>query len=291
MITQNWQKIKGILSFSKCYNLKMQNPDQSANSKPKQLSLGAEFDVLHKINKGHLESMSPVYQAAHKKAVELVDGKRIHLDDFNYADTEADKKSVAQKHQEINSRTLFRDGEAEAVVQAEILEAMIYDLVRNQKWFGANASAILPSAYDDLFLGNDMILEHKHEGLSSYSGVGIDITIGETSFMNKVADTKARIRKGQLGRVKYFKSEDANYVGALNNIAHFVIGVDRDQMFSLTKAWVEDDKATLKNSPIKKNLIMMMLAECDEFSVGAPENVRDAYVREKKVLEKLLKSL
>lgn len=269
----------------------MKTPDHSPQNKSKQLSFGAEFDVLHKINKGHLEAMSPVYQTAHKKAVELVAGNRIHLDDFNYADTESDKKSVAEKYHNINSQTLFREGEAEALVQAEILEAMIYDLVRNQKWFGANANAILPSAYDDLFLGNDVILEHKHEGVSSYSGVGIDITIGETSFVSKVADTKARIKRGQLGRVKYFKSEDANYVGSLNNIAHFVIGVDREQMFSLTKAWVEDDKAVLKNSPIKKNLIMMMLVECDEFSVGAPENVRDAYAREKKVLEKLLKSL
>ncbi len=269
----------------------MEKPHDEQYNKSKQLSLGAEFDVLHKINKGHLESMSPIYQEAHKKAVELVSGKRIHLDGFNYADTEMDKKSVAQKYHDINSKTFFRDGEAEAVVQAEILEAMIYDLVRNQKWFGPNASAILPSAYDDLFLGNDIILEHKHEGVSSYSGVGIDITIGETSFMSKVADTKARIKKGQLGRVKYFKSEDANYVGSLNNIAHFVIGVDREQMFSLTKAWTADDQVTLKNSPIKKNLIMIMLAECDEFSDGAPENVRDAYAREKKVLEKLLKSL
>lgn len=269
----------------------MKNPDYSPSNKPKQLSLGAEFDVLHKINPGHLESLPPVYKAAHKKAVELVAGKRIHLDDFNYTDTEADKKSVAQKYDEINSKTFFRDGEAEAVVQAEILEAMIFDLVRNQKWFGANANAILPSAYDDLFLGNDVILEHKHEGVSSYSGVGIDITIGETSFMSKVADTKERIKRGQLGRVKYFKSEDANYVGSLNNIPHFVIGVDRDHMFSLTEAWIKDDKEALRNSPIKKNLIMMMLAECDEFSIGAPENVREAYTREKKVLEKLLKSL
>jgi hypothetical protein len=232
--------------------------------------------------------MHPVYQAAHAKAVSIVGGNRIHLDDFNYADTKRDKQSVIDKYKEINSKTLFKEGEVEALVQAEILEAMIYDLVKNYGWFGSNASAILPSAYDDLFLGNDLILEHSSGDFTSYSGVGIDITIGENSFMKKIEDTKRRISKGQLGKVKYFKSRDANYSGELNNIPHFVIGVDREHMFSLTRAWTEGRIDSIKRSPARKNIILMMIAECDEFSKNANQNIKDSYAREKRILEKVL---
>lgn len=256
-----------------------------------QLSLGSDFDVLHTINKGHIESMSPVYQKAHAKALSIVGGSRIHLDDFNYADTEKDKALVMEKYKQINSKTLYKEGEVEALVQAEILEAMLYDLIKNHNWFGPNASAILPSAYDDLFLGNDLILEHRSGDYTSYSGVGIDITIGETSFVKKIQDTKDRIRRGQLGKVKYFKSRDANYVGELNNIPHFVIGIDREHMFSLTRSWVEGREEAIRKSDARKTMILMMIAECDEFSKNAPQNVVSAYSREKKILEKLLAEL
>jgi hypothetical protein len=270
----------------------MLNPDAEKKLKQnEQLSLGSDFDVLHTINKGYIENMHPVYQAAHTKAVSIVEGNRIHLDDFNYADTEKDKQAVIDKYKEINSKTLFKDGEVEALVQAEILEAMIFDLIKNHNWFGNNASAILPSAYDDLFLGNDMILEHRSGDFTSYSGVGIDITIGENSFVKKIEDTKRRISKGQLGKVKYFKSRDANYSGELNNIPHFVIGVDRDNMFALTRAWVEGRTDAMKRSEARKNIILMMIAECDEFSRNASQQIKDVYSREKRILEKVLKDI
>lgn len=258
---------------------------------PAQLSLGSDFDILHIVNPAILESMSPIYKLAYEKSRKIVQGNRIHIDGFtNYKDLDIDRQAVVEKVKRINSQESLEGG-AEAVVQAEILEALIYDMVKNHQWFGPLSSAILPSNYDDLFLGNDIILEQKLEGgFFSYSGVGIDITIGEPSLLKKLEITKRKLRKGELGKVKYFMSPNSNHKGELDNIPHFVIGVDRDNLFRLVQAWSRDDYESLKKDKTRQTLLKMMILECDEFAqIGGL--VKEIYMREKFLLEKMLRSI
>lgn len=253
-------------------------PENKIETGVHQLSLGSEFDVLHKVNPYALQEMSPIYQAAHKRALEIVEGNRIHLDDFpHYKDLEKDKQAVIIKIKEINSGTQ-KEGVAEAIIQAEILEAMVFDLVKNFKIFGDKVSAILPSNYDDLFLGNDLILSEQIGSAKAYSGVGIDITLGEQALMNKFQATKRRLEKGHLGKVKYFKSENGK---ELNDIPHFVIGVDREHLFKITSLWVQGKIKEIKDLKVAENFIKMMITQCDEFIKIPKENVKEVYSEEK----------
>lgn len=264
-------------------------PTNNIYSKP---SFGASDTLLHVISRETLQNMHPVYVEAFEKARSMTRGKRIDMRSFtNYADLDKDMASVNNKIREYSGRSQI-EGNMEAMVQAEILEALIYDMVKSHGWFGANVSGILPSAFDDLFLGNDLILEQKHgDGWNSYSGVGIDVTLGEVSFTKKITDTKERLSKGGLSWIKYFESPAGNFKGSLYDIPHFVIGVDRESLFQLTSMWCDGDMIGMSKHPSRKSLLKMMILECDEFSRDMNEVIVKAYQREKIFLENILSGI
>lgn len=229
----------------------------------KQMSFGDEFSSVHRIN---LEGIHPLYKTAYEKSQEVVLGNRIRINNFpDHRDCERDKRDVIRKIEEINSKSHEQDGRMEALVQSEILETMLYVFSKDFCWFGESTSGILPSLYDDLFLGNDLILEHKVGGLVSHTGLGIDITLGEESTLDKLENARNRVKRGELGKVKYFQSPDGKYTGQLNNIPHFIVGVDRDNLFKLIDLWLKDKTIEIKNHPAQVSLLTQMITQCDYF--------------------------
>lgn len=229
----------------------------------KQLSFEEEIYSIHKVNP---EGMHPTYKTAYEKAVEIVKGKRIQLNEFSsHVDLAKDKQAVIKKIDEINSDVDLDGSRMEVRAQAEILETMLYVFSIDFSWFGENTSSILPSAYDDLFLGNDLILEHKVDNLVSHTGLGIDITLSEEKSLSKLEDTRKRIKNGELDRVKYFKSPDGRYKGELNNIPHFVVGMDRANLFKLADLWIKNKNKDIKNHPVQILLLDQMITQCDYF--------------------------
>ncbi|MDQ5957103.1 MAG: hypothetical protein QG614_77 [Patescibacteria group bacterium] len=268
---------------------------ENINEKPRQRKVASEeldFNQIHKINPFLLKDMHPVYQEAYQKAQGITQGKRITMDNqFTNFDLHKDREKVLQKIEFINSMKQD-EGVFEATVQADILEALVYDMIHNHSWLGENVGAILPSVYDDLFSGNDIIVSHKTGEATEYSGVGIDLTLGEVAFMKKLEDTMSRIRGGSLGKVKYFKSEDERFVGELRSIPHLVIGVDREKLFKLCRLWINGDYNRLKQDATAKIFIQMMIAQCDEFiKLTNIENIIKVYTREKRILGGVLAKL
>ncbi len=214
---------------------------------------------------------------------------------FDYVDLESDIEKCKLKLEDIekSSSSPQIDGEQEAIIQADILEVMLFDLIKNHGWFGKDTTAVLPSLYDDLFLGNDLVLEHGQGDYRAHSGIGIDVTLGENSFDKKIQYTKRKLQRDGLGFVKYFRSPDGTYEGKIFNIPHFVIGLDRETMFKVTQDWTSENGVNkLKNSPIKKGLITLMMAQCDEFSSCTTNpKVKEKYQSEKRILEKTLREM
>jgi hypothetical protein len=268
------------------------NPENTYTRKPHP-DTSFDFDTLHKIPKNLMSEMHPAYISGYEKAKRIRSGKRISMQEFNNADKNKDITDVKAKLKSIEAGySTPRDGGIEAMVQAEILEAFIFDMIANHKWFGNTCSAVLSSIYDDLFLGNDLILAVKMDTATNYSGVGIDITLGEISLVEKFKKTIEFLKQNKLGKSKYFISPDGRFKGELNGLPHFVIGVDRENLFPLIKSWVDGDYKTLKESPVRKNLLKMMILQCDEFSKYGDETiVRPVYQNEKIILQRLLESL
>ncbi len=258
----------------------------------RQMSFGGDFDTLHHVDKKVLNLMHPVYQKAFEKCKSITRGKRIDMNSFSRdRDLGNDRLAVIDKITKINIGHQ-QEGMAEAIIQAEILEAMMYDLIKNSRWFGDRVGAILPSIYDDLFNGTDLILEQRHDDYDyTYTGVGIDVTLGGVSFGKKIEALKSRITKGYLGRLKYFESPGGKYKGELNGIAQFVMGVDRDTLFRLTKLWVADNNEALKTDETRKILLRMMIMECDEFALIGNDVIKEVYRKEKIFLENLLRDI
>jgi len=148
----------------------------------------------------------------------------------------------------------------------------------------------MPSVYDDLFNGNDLILEHSHGDFKSHSGIGVDITIGDTSFLKKVENTKDRLRRGELGQVKYFQSPDGSFTGQLRNIPHLVIGISRDDLFKTTELWLNGKSSEIEKSSTQLWLLKLMIAECDEMGKSTShDQVKLVYQKEKRILEDILR--
>ena len=258
----------------------------------KRPSTGPSDTLLHIVSKETLRNMHPIYVKAFEKARGITLGKRIDMRSFtNYADLERDIVAVNNKIQEYSNRPQV-DGTMEVIVQAEILEAFMYDMIRNYEWFGANIGGILPSIFDDLFLGHDLILEQSHDGDGrSYTGVGIDFTLGEDSFAIKIRKIKERLSQGLLPHIKYFESPAGNFKGELRNVPSFVVGVSRETLFKLVSLWVNGDYEKLKKDNTRINLLQMMIMECDEFSKEANDHIKETYMREKAFLQKILKNI
>lgn len=247
-------------------------------------------DAVHIVPESILAQMSPVYRRAYRKTRAVVDGKRIDMDEFDYSDVEADKIATRQRISGMNSLSKA-EGEVESSVQAEILEAFLYTMINDCTWFGASSKAILPSLYDDIYSGCDLILSHTITHGIAYSGVSIDVTIGEEAFTKKIEDVMRRLRRGELAKVKYFKDTDGDYKGELNNLPRFVVGVPREMLFRLTDAWINNKNDSLKKDPIRKSILQIMIQQCDEFARVGNTNVARVYVKQRGILVDILKSL
>ena len=256
------------------------------NNHDNKIALGFIF----RANPYALKEMHPVYRQAYEKAVDLVQFSRINMLDFNYADLAQDVDLVKKRIEGLASLSK-NQAEENHGVESAVLEAMLYDLIKNKQWFGRDTLAVLPSVYDDLERGTDLILEHLSGDHKSYSGIGIDITTGDVAIQKKFEETLNRLKRKGLDSVKYFKSPDGNYKGELNNIPHLILGFDRETLFKVTQDWVNPNP-NFKSMPYRKGLLDLLIFQCDAFSNATtnPE-VISAYQREKRILENILKTL
>lgn len=250
--------------------------------------------------------MSPEYIKAYLRLPEI-SKNRVDMTTFtNRVDLATDITRVNQKLSAINDPDKkYDEGEKEALIMSDVLEGLLFDKIANGKLFGENVKAAMPSIYDDLFLGNDLILEQSNDGFYSYSGLGIDITFGNNNSLKKMEIIRRKILKGQAGSIKYFLSPDGNIKGSQDNIAIFVIGLDRSNMFKATQAWNGDSKSF--DAKIKSEILWQMLAQCkyfqktilnhlaknrntlNEYNVFQLKNVLSIYQAEEKRIEKIIK--
>ncbi len=188
-----------------------------------------------------IPDLHPVFQQAYERAVAIF-SERIQMDLFT------DRRSYITDVARVNERLKQISNECKsggpdrqmAYVQSDVFEAMLFDYVSVGKWFGDKVTGILPSIYDDLFNGVDLILEQDlGPGAFSYAALAIDATFSSEGAVKKIAKDKAFIAEGRLSRIKYFSSEQANFRGNVDQIPHFVVGVDRPTLFSSALEYVQ----------------------------------------------------
>ena len=127
----------------------------------------------------------------------------------------------------------------------DILEAVIFDQIRRNEWFGPDVHVKKTSKYDDYKRGVDIVVEFEHE-MKKPLALAIDVTFGRKGMEAKINKILDEIDKDEPAYINYYRTEDGNFEGKLNNLARVVIGVELHAVQDMAASWVEGDDTALK---------------------------------------------
>ncbi len=233
-------------------------------NRPSTRLVVSNFSGVHDIHEVFdVSAMHKTYRDAYAK-VSKIQKRRIDMATFTkYTDLPTDIRNVENKIANIRAsdRRLSQDTK-ESIVLGEVLEAILFDTVR-QGLLGSEVKPIMPSLYDDLYEGTDLILEYSRDGFVSYTSMGIDVTVSEEGSLKKLEALRGSLLKGQLGRVKYFASPDGNYTGSIDNVPKFIVGLDRTNLFQFTDAWVKN--SDVHDEHVRAILLGQIKIQCEYF--------------------------
>lgn len=147
---------------------------------------------------------------------------------------------------------------------AECLEGII---LCNKTWFGLMAQTYPTTKFDDVKNGIDMIVERGKDGVFSHEGVAMDVTYaGKNGIAKKIDRILENLRKGKMGTISFFKSQDGRYKGELNNLPLVVIGADFNTMSHMINLFAEDTPQAnrgLAEHPFQFQMIEQVIMQCD----------------------------
>jgi len=124
---------------------------------------------------------------------------------------------------EVGLRSRNRRESSEKEVLATIVTAIILEQVEAKKWFGEGALAIKTSSYDES-RGIRLVIEFQRKDGTSWLALATDIVFSE-DLGDILGATEERIRRGDLGRIKYFHSEISGVKGELSLLPEAAIAV------------------------------------------------------------------
>ena len=162
---------------------------------------------------------------------------------------------------------------------ATILEAILHDQAELNEWLGPNVYTINTSRYDDIKNGVDIVaefIEKKHS--ASYLGLAIDATFS-TNINNKIQRIKNEIKKGDLAKIKYFKSNRMNFRGELSKIPRVIIGANANTIQKLGELWFKRKNKEIEQHPIQFQILDQILIQLETFEKYAEQNNRPEIVK------------
>lgn len=223
-------------------------------------------ELVHE--KIEIADLHPFFQFAYAEAQEGF-SQRINMSEFtNRKDLAHDVSRVNEKLAMIRATCVHgTESEKMAIVQSDVFEYMLHRHIGEAAWFGESVKSILPSIYDDLYNGTDLILEqHIGRGAYAFSALGIDVTFSADGASKKIDKTIGDyLSKGKLGKVKYFKSERAGFKGGIDGVPHFVIGMGRPALFEMLGQYVQKGPAKDINQEAQRMILEQIVSQAHYF--------------------------
>lgn len=202
--------------------------------------------------------LSEVEKKSYEKLQEKGLIKRIDPNTFRglagYEDNvvDGDLQAVAKKKEYIARQDTKYPHQIELKKISDVFETILAEQIELNEGFGQDALIIQTSEYDDLINGIDAIIEFDLEEGVSHLALGVDITFGiisGTKLQQKFESIRGDLNLGKLAKVRYFESEHGIAKGELSELPKVVIGVDRETVNELAKAWLTQ---TIAKAELKK---------------------------------------
>lgn len=160
----------------------------------------------------------------------------------------------------------------EAQRLATIFEAIIHENAELSDWLGPNASTIKSSRFDDIKNGVDTIAEFQEEdSAASHLGLSIDVTFAADTG-KKFERIYNELQRGELPKIKYFRSEAMGFRGELSDAPRVVIGAESKTIKQLAELWLEGQKKELGSHPIQFQILEEILMQLRTFGEFAEKN-------------------
>jgi len=225
-----------------------------------------EVKKVEKISEAEEKAFEVLLPRHRGQAVKMEDF--VNVQGFGKDVVKKDRYNVAQK------KIRIREMGTEPSKKAKLLEAILAEQIELSDWFGSDALTIIPTEYDDLYNGVDLAIEFEKDTKPTYAALGVDVTSSAGSIIKKLAIIKAYILRGDLGRIKYFKSERDNLPPRqIQGIPQLVIGTNKDLIKELSELWLAVNRERIQKKQAYTGLSMEAIQSQKEKMHRAKEDL------------------
>lgn len=142
----------------------------------------------------------------------------------------------------------------ENMQRGELFEALLAERIELDDWFGQDARTIVPSRYDDIRNGVDLLVEFESElGFFKHLGLSIDATTHIPSITKKVEAIRKAIEHGYLTSLKYFYSEKTGNYGVLKDLPKVIVVADFRTIREIAGLLIRIHKLRTRKLYLEKN--------------------------------------
>lgn len=228
--------------------------------------MNPESAAMHNIDRNRRSrlELSPTIKNAHERATRDV------LTNPDYAIQEAEFEGVygtsaiaADKAEVARLERLFAKQdtpeEQNAKKIADVLEAIVLMQSEMNEWLGS-ATTLRTSKYDDYINKVDMLAEWSHpEDGTRVLALAVDVTFGNAGVEKKMRAIRDEIDSGSLGKVRYFRDSDNQFMGTRNNVPRTVIGVSQPMVEELARLWLANDNKALAKHSVQRQFLVQIV--------------------------------
>jgi len=231
---------------------------------------GVEDNFLKIEKKYHEEGFTfddPKFlQDCYERAVKILNIDTIDMDEFKHLyHVEKDKETIQRIEEKIQAKNI-KEEEINAKI-ATIWEAILHELIEQDCYLGDNITTKRTCKYDDFVNGIDDILEIESEGqhrTADHLAVVIDATFSQ-NIDKKINRIEKEINNGELGKLKYFESDFLEFKGEKTGIPKFILGIDRQNLESVTALWYENRGNLLAKHPLQIIILEEIIKQAEYF--------------------------
>ena len=179
---------------------------------------------------------------------------------------------------------------------SDCLEGII---LNTKSWFGVNSQVYPTTKWDDYANGVDLVVERMSGDIVNHQGFALDVTYGGyNTISKKIKRISDRLKRGNLGKIDFFKSNDGRFKGQLSEIPLVVIGADGNTMKDLVNLFAEKEDQKIEDHPVQFQIIEQVIMQCDFFielakqieDKNSSDRIISAYERLRKDFELIKKT-
>ena len=146
---------------------------------------------------------------------------------------------------------------------SDCLEGII---LNTKSWFGVTSQVYPTTKWDDYANGVDLVVERMSGDIVNHQGFALDVTYGGyNTISKKIRRISERLKRGNLGKIDFFKSNDGRFKGQLGEIPLVVIGADGNTMKDLVNLFAEKEDQKIEDHPVQFQIIEQVIMQCDFF--------------------------